>query len=57
MMSFLGGTVVIAGQPLGDQCLIEKTGPEEFSERDQQAVLPLAGFAGVAIDPARRARA
>ena len=57
MMSFLGGTVMIAGQALGDAYLTEKTGGEAFSERDEEAGLPLAGFAGVAIDHARRTRA
>ena len=33
--------------------LTEKAGGEEFSERDEQAVQLLAGFAGVAIDHAR----
>ena len=50
-MTFLGAPVMIVGKPLGD--FREKAGGEEFSERDEQAVQLVAGFAGVAIDQPR----
>ena len=46
-----GAPVMIVGEPLRD--FREKAGGEECSERDEQAVQLLAGFAGVAIDRAR----
>ena len=57
MMTFLGAPVLIGPQPLGDVHLTEKAGGERFSERDEEAVQPLAGFTGVAIDHARGRRA
>jgi hypothetical protein len=37
---------MIAGELLRDGYLTAKAGGEGFSERDEEAVLPLAGFAG-----------
>ena len=54
MSSFLGVPVKLAGEPLGNLYLTEKVGAEEFTEADERAVVLLAGFAGVAIDHARR---
>ena len=53
MRSFLGVPVFVAGAPFGNLYLTEKSaGP--FTEEDEEAVVVLAGFAGLAIDHARR---
>ncbi|HET9123460.1 MAG TPA: GAF domain-containing sensor histidine kinase [Solirubrobacteraceae bacterium] len=53
MHSFLGVPVFVAGAPFGNLYLTEK--PEgSFSAHDEEAVITLATFAGVAIDHARR---
>jgi signal transduction histidine kinase len=54
MGSFLGVPIVVDGQPYGNLYLTEKQGATEFSEEDEQAAVLLAGFAGLAIDHARR---
>lgn len=54
MKTFLGVPVLIAGKPFGNLYLTDKLGGEEFSEADEQALVRLAAFAGVAIDHARR---
>jgi signal transduction histidine kinase len=54
MRTFLGVPVIVDGQPFGNLYLTEKADGSEFSEEDEQAVLLLAEFAGVAIDHARR---
>ena len=54
MSSFLGVPIVVDGQPYGNLYLTEKQDAAEFSEEDEQAALLLAGFAGLAIDHARR---
>jgi signal transduction histidine kinase len=54
MHSFLGVPILVAGEPFGNLYLTEKTGGEDFTEADEQAVEALAEFAGVAIDHARR---
>ena len=53
MKTFLGVPVIAGGQAFGNLYLTEKTGGEEFSEQDLEAVLALADLAGVAIDRAR----
>jgi two-component system, NarL family, sensor histidine kinase DevS len=54
MKTFLGVPVTVEGQPFGNLYLTEKAGGEDFTEEDERAVEVLAGFAGVAIDHARR---
>ena len=54
MGSFLGVPIVVSGRPYGNLYLTEKQGAAEFDAADEEAVVLLAGFAGVAIDHARR---
>jgi signal transduction histidine kinase len=54
MKTFLGVPLVVAGQVFGNLYLTEKSGGEEFTAEDEQALMRLAEFAGVAIDHARR---
>jgi signal transduction histidine kinase len=54
MGSFLGVPILIGGALFGNLYLTEKAGGGEFTELDEQAVVVLAVFAGVAIDHARR---
>jgi signal transduction histidine kinase len=53
METFLGVPVLVDGQAWGNLYLTEKDGGE-FTEDDQQAVVMLAGYAGIAIGNARR---
>jgi signal transduction histidine kinase len=54
MSAFLGVPILVDGEPFGNLYLTEKAGGVEFSDDDEQAVVALAEFAGVAIDHARR---
>ena len=54
MGSFLGVPVLVGGEPFGNLYLTDKRAAGDFTERDEQAVVLLAQFAGVAIDHARR---
>jgi signal transduction histidine kinase len=54
MHTFLGVPILIDAEPFGNLYLTEKAGAAEFSAEDEQAVMALAEFAGVAIDHARR---
>ena len=54
MKTFLGVPVTVAGQPFGNLYLAEKAGGEPFTEADEETVVLVAGFAGMAIDHARR---
>jgi signal transduction histidine kinase len=54
MSAFLGVPVMVRGEPYGNLYLTEKEDGHEFSDDDEQAVVLLADFAGVAIDHARR---
>lgn len=54
MNTFLGVPVLVDGQVFGNLYLTEKAGREPFSEADEETVVLLARFAGVAIDHARR---
>jgi GAF domain-containing protein len=54
MKTFLGVPVLVAGKPFGNLYLTEKREGEEFTDEDEQALVRLAQFAGVAIDHARR---
>jgi signal transduction histidine kinase len=51
MKSFLGVPIVIRGQVWGNLYLTEKQGGE-FTERDEEAAVLLAGWAAIAIDNA-----
>ena len=54
MHTFLGVPILIGEEPFGNLYLTEKAGGAEFSAEDEQALMVLAEFAGVAIDHARR---
>jgi signal transduction histidine kinase len=54
MHSFLGVPILVNGQPYGNLYLTEKSGEDSFSDEDEDAVVLLADFAGIAIDHARR---
>jgi signal transduction histidine kinase len=54
MRSFLGVPIFIGGHAYGNLYLTEKIDADEFSEADEEAVVLLAEFAGLAIDHARR---
>ncbi len=54
MTTFLGVPILVAGEPFGNLYLTEKQGGAGFAEADEEAVVLLAAFAGVAIDHARR---
>jgi signal transduction histidine kinase len=53
MRTFLGTPVLVRGKPWGNLYLTDKAGGDEFSEADEENVVVLADFAGVAIDHAR----
>ena len=54
MTTFLGVPVMIAGTPFGNLYLTDKGGGEQFTDEDEETVVLLAEFAGIAIDHARR---
>ena len=54
MHSFLGVPILIGGEPFGSIYLTEKAGGKRFTDADEEATVALAGFAGLAIDHARR---
>jgi signal transduction histidine kinase len=53
MHTFLGTPVVVRGEAWGNLYLTEKRGGAEFDESDEQVVVVLAAWAGVAIENAR----
>jgi signal transduction histidine kinase len=53
METFLGVPILIRGQAWGNLYLTEKEGGADFTEEDEQAVVVLAQWAGVAIENAR----
>jgi signal transduction histidine kinase len=53
MRSFLGAPVSARGQVFGNLYLTEKQDAEAFTDRDERALVMLAGQAGVAIENAR----
>jgi signal transduction histidine kinase len=55
MTTFLGVPILVAGEAWGNLYLTEKDGGE-FTDDDEQAVVMLARYAGIAIDNARRIR-
>ena len=54
MRSFLGVPILVAGEPFGNLYLTEKTGGGEFTADDEESIVLLAEFAGVAIDHAQK---
>jgi signal transduction histidine kinase len=54
MDTFLGVPILVHGEPYGNLYLTEKAGGAEFTAADEEAVVLLAEFAGVAIDHAGR---
>jgi signal transduction histidine kinase len=54
MRSFLGVPLLVGEEPYGNLYLTDKQGAAEFTAVDEEAVVLLAEFAGVAIDHARR---
>jgi signal transduction histidine kinase len=54
MRSFVGVPVIVDGAPFGNLYLTEKADGRPFTADDEQALMLLADFAGVAIDHARR---
>jgi len=54
MRTFLGVPIVAGGLPFGNLYLTEKTDGRPFTEDDEESLIVLADFAGVAIDHARR---
>ncbi len=54
MRSFLGVPILVAGEPVGNLYLTEKTGSAEFTAADETSAAMLARFVGLAIDHARR---
>ncbi len=53
MRTFLGTPVIVRGVAWGNLYLTEKKGGAEFDETDEQLVIVLAAWAGVAIENAR----
>lgn len=54
MRTFLGVPILVGSVPFGNLYLTEKEGGGQFTEQDEETIGLLAGFAGVAIDHARR---
>jgi len=54
MRTFLGVPILVDGEPWGNLYLTEKADSQQFTDEDQEAVVVLAAFAGVAIGHARR---
>lgn len=54
MSSFLGVPIGVDGEPFGNLYLTDKRDGAQFTQEDQEAIVLLAEFAGVAIDHARR---
>src|SRR3954454_16549214 len=57
METFLGTPVLIRGEAWGNLYLTEKAGGQEFTAADEEAVVVLAEWAGIAIGNARLYRA
>ena len=55
MSTFLGVPVMVRGEPFGNLYLTEKD-DGEFTDADEEALLTLAAFAGVAVENAQRYR-
>jgi signal transduction histidine kinase len=53
MHCFLGVPIAVRGETYGNLYMTEKQGAEEFDERDEEAAITLASWAGIAIENAR----
>jgi len=53
MHSFLGVPIAVRGEIYGNLYMTGKQGAAEFDERDEEAAITLAGWAGIAIENAR----
>lgn len=53
MHSFLGVPIAVRGETYGNLYMTEKQGGEEFDDRDEEAAVTLATWAGIAIENAR----
>ena len=53
MHSFLGVPIAVRGEIYGNLYMTEKQGAAEFDQRDEEAAITLAGWAGIAIENAR----
>lgn len=54
MTSFLGAPILVDDQPFGNIYLTDKVDGNSFTADDEQALVIMAEFAGIAIDHARR---
>jgi signal transduction histidine kinase len=54
MATFVGVPILISGRPFGNLYLTEKQGGGQFTQDDEEALVLLAEYAGLAIDHARR---
>ena len=54
MDTFLGAPVMVGGEPFGNIYVTERAGGGDFSDDDEEALVWLAAFAGLAIDHANR---
>lgn len=53
MHSFLGVPIAVRGETYGNLYMTEKQGAGEFDDRDEEAAVTLASWAGIAIENAR----
>jgi len=53
MHSFLGVPIAVRGETYGNLYMTEKQGAEDFDDRDEEAAVTLASWAGIAIENAR----
>ena len=54
MTTFLGAPILVGGETYGNVYLTDKQSGDPFSQDDEDALVLLAAFAGIAIDHARR---
>lgn len=54
MKTFLGVPLLVANEPFGNIYLTDKSGDQPFTAEDEQALVVLSKFAGIAIHHARR---
>ena len=54
MTTFLGVPLLVADAPFGNIYLTDKAGGQPFTADDEQALIVLSKFAGIAIDHAHR---
>ncbi|HEY3552811.1 MAG TPA: GAF domain-containing protein, partial [Solirubrobacterales bacterium] len=53
MHSFLGVPIAVRGETYGNLYMTEKQGADDFDDRDEEAAVTLASWAGIAIENAR----